>query len=225
METRVALAAQKDVSFLINWNPRQEDKLQLAGRVFKEGKIITPRSGKRVGLLEVNAGRLYNAKSHSFRQYRHIMRVVECTTDHLGHSLLVPEIDIEGWWTTLGYPMKQVIALYENYGTSEKFNGEMKFDLDMQRFPSGKFTTNALVLTLGGLAYNILRAIGQFGLFEGQTLVRHPAKRHQIKTVIQELMYLTARLVKTGRRRKLVFSRHCPTFEAFRRIYTRLASE
>jgi hypothetical protein len=30
--------------------------------------------------------------------------------------------------------------------------------------PSGKFATNALVLTLGGFAYNILRILGQNGL-------------------------------------------------------------
>jgi hypothetical protein len=65
----------------------------------------------------------------------------------------------------------------------------------MERLPSGKFATNALVLTLGGLAYNVLRFIGQVGLIEGQMPVRHPVKRRRIKTVIQELMYLAARLV------------------------------
>ena len=48
-----------------------------------------------------------------------------------------------------------------------------------------------------------------------------PAKRRRIKTVMQELIYLAARLVKTGRRLKLVFSRHCPAFEAFLSIHTR----
>ncbi len=96
--------------------------------------------------------------------------------------------------------------------------------MDMERLPSGKFATNALILTLGGLAYNILRAIGQLGLVCGQTpLKRHGAKRRRIKTVMQELMYLAARLVRTGRRLKLVFSRHCPAFVAFRTVYTRFA--
>ena len=74
---------------------------------------------------------------------------------------------------------------------------------------SGKFATNALILTLGGLAYNSLRAIGQLGLVDGHTPVRHPAQRRRINTVIQELMYLAARQVKTGRHLKLIFSRHC----------------
>jgi hypothetical protein len=219
-DIRLALRGQKHVSYVINWNPRREDKLEWAERVFKEGKIITQRPGKRVGLLDVHTRHGLNPY-----EFRHIVRAVECTIDHLGHLLLVPENDIEGWCTNLGLPTKRVIGVYENHGKSEQFNREIKSDLDMERLPSGKLATNALVLTLGGLAYNVLRAIGQFGLFEAQTPVRHPAKRYQIKTVIQELMYLTARLVRTGRRLKLVFSRHCPAFEAFRTIYTRLASE
>ena len=150
------------------------------------------------------------------------MRAVERTIDRFGQRLLVPEIEIEGWWTTLDLPMKRVIGLYEDHGTSEQFHSEIKSDLDMERLPSGKFATNALILTLGGLSYNILRFIGQIGLVDGHTPVRHPAKRRRIRTVIQELMYLAARLVRTGRRLKLVFSRHCPAFEAFRSVNTRL---
>lgn len=49
------------------------------------------------------------------------------------------------------------------------------------------------------------------------------AKRRRIKTVIQELMYLAARLVTTGRRLKILFSRHCPAFGAFGAVYNPLA--
>ena len=45
--------------------------------------------------------------------------------------------------------------------------------------------------------------------------IRHPAKRRRIRTVIQELIYLAARLISTGRRLILRFSRHCPVFAAF----------
>jgi len=69
---------------------------------------------------------------------------------------------------TLDLPMKQVIGLYEDHGTSEQFHSEIKSDMDMERLPSGKFATNALILTLGGLSYNILRFIGQIGLVDGR---------------------------------------------------------
>ena len=95
---------------------------------------------------------------------------------------------------------------------------------------SGKFATNALILSLAALAYNILRIIGQLGLMGWQSPVRHKAKRRRIKsldppsggTVIQELMYLAARLIKTAHRLKLRFSRHRPGYRAFEALYYRL---
>ena len=180
-----------------------------------------PRPGKRVGLLAVHIRQVHEGKTYQFKR---VMRAMERTVDRSGQGLLIPEIEIEGWWTTLDLPMKQVIGLSEDHGTSEQFHSEIKTDMDLERLPSGKFATNALILTLGGLSYNILRFIGQIGLVDGGTPVRHPAKRRRIKTVMQELMYMAARLVKTGRRLKLVFSRHCPAFQAFRTVQMRLSS-
>ncbi|MBC7360569.1 MAG: transposase [Desulfacinum sp.] len=114
-----------------------------------------------------------------------------------------------------------MIALYEKRGLSEQFHSEIKTDLDLERLPSGKFATNALVLTLGGFAYKILRILGQNGLWGRFSPVRHPVKRRRVRTVIQELMYLAARVIRTGRRLKLQFVRHGPTFRAFRRVYLR----
>jgi hypothetical protein len=220
LDTRAALAGQKNVSYIIKWNPRREDRIEWAKRIFDEGEVVTPREGKKVGLLTVHVRQVHEGKTYQFKR---VMRAVERTIDRSGQRFLAPEIEIEGWWTTLDLPMKQVIGLYKDHGTSEQFHSEIKTDLDMERLPSGKFATNALVLTLGGLSYNILRFIGQIGLIDGNTPIRHAAKRRRIKTVMQELMYLAARLVKTGRRLKLIFSRHCPAFEAFQGIETRLA--
>jgi hypothetical protein len=221
LDTRVALAGQKNVSYIIKWNPRREDQREWAERIFKEGVVTTPRDGKIVGLLTVYIKQVHKDKSYRFKR---VMRAVERTIDRRGQRLLTPEIEVEGWWTPLDLPEKDVIRLYEDHGTSEQFHAEIKSDMDIERLPSGKFATNALILTLGGLAYNILRAIGQLGLVSGETPVRHIAKRRRIKTVMQELMYLAARLVRTGRRLKLVFSRHCPAFAAFRTVYRCLAS-
>lgn len=220
LDTRVALAGQRNVSYIIKWNPRKEDRREWAAKIFEEGEVTSPRSGKKVGLLVVHIRQVHEGKIYHFKR---VMRAVERTVDRCGQLLLAPEIEIEGWWTSLDLPVKDVIRLYEDHGTSEQFHSEIKSDMDLERLPSGKFATNALILTLGGLCYNILRAIGQLGLVDGQSPVRHAAKRRRIKTVIQELMYLAGRLVKTGRRVKLVFSRHCPAFGAFRSVYWRLA--
>ena len=50
---------------------------------------------------------------------------------------------------------------YHAHGECEQFHSEIKTDMDLERLPSGKFATNALILELGMVAYNILRMIGQ----------------------------------------------------------------
>jgi len=220
LETRVTLASYEKVSYIVKWNPRKANKQKWANRIFEEGTVTEPRPGKRVGLLIVHIRQVHQGKIY---QVRRVMRATERTIDKRGQLLLTHEIELEGWWTTLDMPAKDVIRLYEDHGTSEQFHSEIKTDMDMERLPSGKFATNALILTLGGIAYNILRAIGQMGLLGEMSPVRHPAKRRRIKTVMQELMYLAARLVKTGHRLKLLFSRHCTGFGAFHAVYNRPA--
>ena len=221
IDTRAALAPREKVNYIIKWNPRREDQKPWVERIFREGKVTTPRPGKRIGLLAVTIEQTHEDKTYRFRR---VMRVVERTSDRNGQMLLAPEIELEGWWTDLTRSEQQVIWLYEDHATSEQFHSEIKSDMDMERLPSGKLATNSLILTLAGLAYNILRCIGQLGLVGELSPVRHPAKRRRIKTVMQEVMYLAARLIRTGRRLKLLFSRHCPAFEAFRALYGRLAS-
>ena len=125
-------------------------------------------------------------------------RILLRTIDKHGQQLLVPEIEIEGWWTSLVFDEETIIALYADHGTSEQYHSEFKTDLDIERLPSGKFATNALILACAQLAYNILRWIGQNGLLGPDAPPRHRAKRRRIRTVMQELMYLAARLIHTG---------------------------
>lgn len=95
--------------------------------------------------------------------------------------------------------------MYADHGTSEQFHSEFKTELDIERLPSGKFATNALVLGVSMLAYNLLRWIGQNGLLGPRAPKRHNAKRRCIKTVVQELMYVAARVVQTARYVKITF--------------------
>jgi hypothetical protein len=112
-----------------------------------------------------------------------------------------------------------------DHGTSEQFHSEFKTDLDIERLPSGKLATNALVLAVSTLAYNLLRWIGQNGLLSPDSPKRNTAKRRRIKTVIQELMYLAVRVVRTARSLKLAFGRGCRALAAYQRIDRRLAYE
>ena len=219
LDTRLALRDMKKVSYIIKWNPRREDTAPLCEKAFEQGMITEPRPGKEVALLTIRKKQEHEGETYFFTK---VVRVTKRTVSKHGQLLLVPEITIEGWWTNLDLPPAKVIKLYENHGLSEQFHSEFKSDLDLERLPSGKFKTNALIMALGAFAYNILRLIGQLGLLGEHSPVRHPAKRRRIKTVIQEMIYLAARLISTARRLKLRFSRYCPAFSAFAGVYYHL---
>jgi hypothetical protein len=219
IETRVLLRKEKKVSHIIKWNPRREDTSNLCKRAFAEGKVTEPRQGKRVALLKVRKRQEYKEKTYFFTR---VIRVTQRTINKYGQVLLVPEITVDGWWTDLDLPEQKIISLYQNHALSEQFHSEFKTDLDLERLPSGKFASNALVMALGAFAYNILRFIGQLGLLGEKSPVRHPGKRRRIKTVIQELIYLAARLIRSGNRLRLRFGCHCPAYPAFAGVYTKL---
>lgn len=218
-ENRKLLASTDKTSFIIKWNPRKSNVLSWRERVFGEGAVSTPRPGKRVGLLLLEEPVEIEDVKYPCRR---IVRVTERSSDRNGQMLLMPQITLEGWWTNLDMSAEEVIRLYRDHATSEQFHSEFKTDLDLERLPSGKLATNALVMALGCFTYNILRAIGQMGLLGQFSPIRHPAKRRRIRTVMQELIYLAARLLSHGRRLLVRFSRHCPGFPAFQEVYDRL---
>lgn len=213
-------AERAAVDFLIKWNPRKENPVEWLEYAEKHAVWSEPRPGKQVAVFDVMETRHW--KDYQYR-VRRVMRVIERTIDKHGQALLVPEIDLEGWWTSLDSDPEIIIALYAEHGTSEQYHSEFKTDLDIERLPSGKFATNALVLTCAMFAYNILRWLGQNGLTGDDAPLRHPAKRRRIRTVMQELMYLAGRMVETGRRLKLALGRYCPAAAIFQRLYEQLA--
>lgn len=222
----VELSRHRRVDFIIKWNPRKQDKRAWAAYAFANGMITTPRAGKRVAVFSVK-------EKHSFTDadgiertatLRRVTRVTERTIDKKGQMLLEPDIELEGWWTSLTLSDQEIIELYKGHALCEQYHAEIKTDMDLERLPSGKFATNQLVMACGALVYNILRFIGQVALVEPSGIIRHEAKRRRVKTVIQELIYFAGRLITSGRRLKLRFSRHVTAHaEAFSQIYHRLA--
>jgi hypothetical protein len=208
------------VHYLVKWNPRQECREQWLAYAEAHAEWDEPRPGKRVAVFDVRMEREHDGYDYPMRR---VMRVSERTIDKHGQQLLVPEIELEGWWTSLWQPCEDIIALYADHATSEQFHSELKTDLDVERLPSGKFATNALVLACAQLAYNLLRWIGQLGLLGPDAPPRRKAKRRRLRTVMQELMYVAARLIRTARRLKLAFARGCPALPVYRRLYAQLA--
>ncbi len=142
-----------------------------------------------------------------------------------GQHLLIPDFEVEAYWTSLSIAdadADEVIEQYHQHGTSEQYHSEIKTDMDLERLPSAKFATNQLVLHCALLAYNCLRMIGQIANQSTQFPRRKMAQRRRLKTVIQNLIYLAARLVRHARRLKLAFAKWSPWFDTFEFVYARL---
>ncbi len=158
------------------------------------------------------------------KEVRQVYKVVERTIRRDGQTLLFPEIEFESYWVSLPNKPEEIIELYHDHGTSEQFHSELKTDLDLERFPSGKFKTNDLILHLGCLTYNLLRLIGQETLKTDDAPLKKKVFRRRIKTVIQNIITLASKMVKHARRVALKFGNHSPWFSTFKRIYSSLST-
>ena len=152
--------------------------------------------------------------------------MTERTIDKRGDPLLLPEYILEGWTTTLPerFDMHDIIALYADHATHEQFHSEFKSDMDLERLPSGKFDTNFLVCQLACVALNLLRLIGQHTLHGPDAPLRHDAKRRRIRTVIQEMMFKAARMIRHAGRWVLGLGANDRGFAVFDRHYGQLGS-
>lgn len=225
-EERDRWAAEgRALEFICKWNPRKQDKQAWVTQVETAGAFQETRPGKRVGLLDLQVERAWRKQKRTFRL---IVEVTERTIDKKGQHLLVPDIQLAGWWTSMTLPATEVIAHYRDHGTHEQFHSEIKSDLDLERPPSGKFDTNDAILHLGAFAYNCLCLLGQLGLTGEIAPIRHPAKRRRLKTVLQEIMYRAAKFVAHARRLVLdfgrVFAGHVQVFVALQERLLRAAS-
>jgi len=183
------------------------------------GEISTPREGKQ---------RLVGSTSlqRDGRQQRVVFEIEIRSSDSHGQKLLVPETEISTYWTSLELTPDQIIELYRQHGTSEQFHSEVKTDLDLERLPSGKFATNALILALGLFAYNALRLCGQEALRLDRDLpptqrmpLRKKRHRRRLRNVIQDFIYMAGRVVLHARRKGLRLWSGNPWRAAWRAVY------
>jgi hypothetical protein len=161
------------------------------------------------------------------RPLRRILRLTERSIDRRGQTLLVPQLELEGWSTSLPaerFAAEDIVTLYAGHGTHEQFHAEFKSELDLERLPSGKFDTNYLVCQLAALAMNILRLMGQRGLLGPGAPIRHAAKRRRLKTVMQELVYRAGRIAVHARRLLLGLGADDRAAPAFARLHAHLAA-
>ena len=176
------------------------------------------RAGVRSWLVEIADERPVEEGSQEMVTCRRVVRVTEERIDEAGRGLLFPRIHLEGWLTDLSLPAKEVIRLYRDHGISEQHHSELKGELDLERLPSGSFATNALVMSLGVFAYNLLRALGVRSLSCGGGSSRRAVRRRRIRTVMRDLVWGAARLIQHGHGLVLRFGRCCPVYGVFCRL-------
>ena len=218
-----ALFQEAGVDYLVkhNWRRENPSTWEEKARALPESAWSSPREGKRVARLSEVCQRVFkDGERETLVTFRMVVEVVERSIDRKGQTMLMPVTEVDAWITSLDLPEEQVIALYKDHGTSEQFHSEMKSELDLERLPSGKFVTNALILELGALAYNVLRMMGQLGL--NGYAQRHPTKRRRIRTVIQELLCVAARVIRSGRESYLQFGKRCRVFDRLLALQQRL---
>lgn len=216
---KVCLKSETFCDFLIKRNLRSE-KLESWSEIAQGNKekgiglYAEPRDGKKV-----YTGSVYRKIDGVENEVRIVYQIIERTIRADGQMLLFPELEVQTWWTSLELGEEDVINLYKAHGTSEQFHSEIKTDMDLERFPSGHFKTNALVLELAILAYNILRIIGQESLKNGDIINKKNVLRRRLRTVIQNLIFIASRVVLHARRAWLDLGQSNMWRFAFKRIY------
>jgi hypothetical protein len=118
--------------YLVKWNPRQQDMEDWIAKADEAQAWTEQRPGKRVALLDLQVTRAWQKQQRDFRL---VVRLIERTIDAKGQVLLLPDYQLEGWWTSLKEKPETVIELYCAHATHEQFHSELKTDLDLERLP------------------------------------------------------------------------------------------
>lgn len=195
----VAVLIDAGCYFIIKRNLRRESKdgwFDMAKQYCKN--ITTPREGKTV-YVGSDWKDVHSKQFEKEFTLRTGYEITERTVDKYGQILLIPEIEVETWWTNLGVTDDEIIKLYHGHGECEQFHSEIKTDMDLERLPSGKFATNALVLELGLIAYNILRMIGQGTIGGRAPRQKRNVKRRRLHTVISNLIMMASHVTTHAR--------------------------
>lgn len=225
-QDNLRICDETSTRFIIARNRRRETAEQWVEIARANAVATSPRPGKTVWIGEIQ-------REVGGRSRRLVFEVIERTTKRTPdglQQLLIPEIEIETFWTDLTDAPAAILHLYHGRGTSEQFHSEIKTDLDLERLPSATFATNQLVLLLGMLAYNTLRLIGQESLRDDPAApeaakppLRKRVQRRRVRSVMDDIVRLAARVIHTGRRWKLAFGRHAPWALVWERLYAAFA--
>ena len=186
--------------------------------------IHNPREGKTVYIGSSWKDVEYTTKNGESKTIcmRIVYEIIERSMDKHGQILMESDIEVNTWWTNLGWTDDEVIQSYHAHGECEQYHSEIKTDMDVERLPSGKFATNELVLELTIIAYNLLRMIGQESLRHKPDQKKR-VKRRRIRTVISNLILLASHVTTHARGILMALGRSNTWRFAFLQIWMRFA--
>jgi hypothetical protein len=179
---------------IIKRNKRRENDEKWLKRAKRLGKRVKSRKGKKIW---IGTARIHPSKNgEALKDIRCVFAVIERKFDAKGNRFLIPEIEVNSWWTNLRCDAEKVIELYHAHATSEQFHSELKHDMDIERLPSGKFAVNKILLAVAMNAFNTLRLLGQKSL---EPENKKYVKRKRLGKVIRDLICIAGKFVRHGR--------------------------
>ena len=223
----VGILLENGAYYVIKRNLRREDRTEWAENIKSWCKDISePREGKRVYIGTTFKDIFYTTETGEQKSItnRIVYEMIERDSTPDGQILLVPEIELNMFWTNLGESDREIIKLYHAHGECEQFHSEIKTDMGVERLPSGKFDTNELVLELTMIAYNILRMLGQETINQGKAPSKRIVSRKRIRTVIQNIIHFAGQLTKHARQLILSISKSNAWADAFLGLVHRFAA-
>ena len=206
----VGIMLESGAYYVIKRNLRKESRDEWADSIRSWCKDIRePRDGKKVYIGSTFKDIAYKTESGEGKIIcnRIVYEMIERTSLANGQLLLIPEIELNMFWTNLGDSDDEIISLYHAHGECEQFHSEIKTDMGVERLPSGKFDTNELILELTLIAYNILRMLGQETVNQGKAPAKRTVSRRRIRTVIQNIVHFAGLVTKHARQLILSVSR------------------
>lgn len=218
----VLVFTQKEVDFLMKKKNTAADKPEFYfNKAQEKGRKKETREGKERYLYSYE--KMYVCEKEDKTSInipvRIVVDVIKRTSKSDGQVLLIPEYECKRYVTSLQEATEEeIIELYHLHATSEQFHSEIKTDMDIERLPSGKFSTNEIVLGLGGIVYNILRLIGQLNC-KLEVSKKRAIERKRIKTVIKDMIMLASKLVRHARKKLIKIYKEEFQINIFRGIY------
>ena len=223
----IGILLENGAYYVIKRNLRKESRGEWAESIKGWCKDIRePREGKRVYISSTFKDIAYKTESGEEKTIcnRIVYEMIERTSLPNGQLLLIPEIELNMFWTNLGDNDDEIISLYHAHGECEQFHSEIKTDMGVERLPSGKFDPNELVLELTLVAYNILRMLGQETINQGKAPTKRTVSRKRIRTVIQNIVHFAGQITKHARQLVLSISKSNAWAQAYLGLTNRFAS-